>query len=182
MDNDVKATHAEPSKETDVMGDLRKSGYEPKENTNEFEPIKGDYLCVIDSASRLKGIGKNSGNEYDFRTIKLKVVEVIKGDKAVNRSLDMAYNLDEKGVMRLMNDLFTAGIDTKAVTSDEELDAFLETLKDKTMTVSAYKQKKMRKEGDNWVAVEPAQMVQKIRVIPKSKGTVGAATSEAAPF
>ena len=158
---------------TDVMGDLRKSGYEPKENTNEFAPIKGEYLCVVDSASRLTGTGKVSGEPYNFRTIKLKVVEVIKGDKAMNRSLDIAYNPDEKGVARLLNDLFTAGIDTKAVKSDEELDEFLGTLKDKTMMVSAWKAPKVRKEGEEWVKVEPEVIIQKLKIIVKPKGTAG---------
>ena len=165
----------------DVMAGLRKDGYEAKENVNEFRPIKGNYLCVIDSASRMTGIGKNSGNPYDFRTIKLKVVEVLKGDKAVNRSLDMAYNPDEKGIQKLLNDLFTSGIDTKELKSDAELDAFLDTLKDKTMVVNAYRQKKMKKEGDGWVAVEPTEMVQKVKVIPKPKDTAGSVASST-PF
>ena len=166
---------------TDVMGDLRKQGYEPKENTNEFAPIKGEYLCVVDSASRLTGTGKVSGNPYDFRTVKLKVVEVIKGDKAVNRSLDMAYNLDEKGVQRLLDDLFTSGIPTTELKSDKELDEFLGTLKDKTMVVSAWRSPKMRKEGEEWVKVEPEEMIQKLKVIVKPKGSPGAVKS-AVPF
>ena len=163
----------------DILSDMKKAGYEPKENTNEFAPVKGSYICRIDSAGRLQGNSKASGEPYDFRTINMQVAEVVGGDKATNRYLKLMYNPDERGVTRLMDDLFTAQIDTKAVNSDTELDSFLETLKDKTMCISAWKAPKMRKEGEEWVEVEPKEYVQKLKVLKefKNKGNPGTAKS-----
>ena len=155
---------------TDVLKQMREAGYQPEEvidNTG-FAPFNGTYLCRIEEAGRLAGIGKSSGEPYDFRTIKLEVVEVLKGDKAVNRRLDMSFNPDEKGVGKLINVLFTAGIEVTA-SGDDELDTFLPTIKDKTMFVRAWGRAKMRKEGDEWVEVEPKEMKQYCKVIKNVK-------------
>lgn len=160
---------------TDVMKMLKDAGFQPEVVVDDggFNPVKGEYLCRIDKAGRLKGIGKSSGQEYDFRTMSIQVAEVIAGDKATNRYFNLSYNLDEKGVKKLLNDLFTANIEVKA-TSDEELDTFLETLKDKTMFVRAWvapKMKKVVKDGqDTWEKVEPREDVQKVKVVKDFKG------------
>ncbi len=157
---------------TDILGGLRKAGYEPVvvEDTTSFAPVKGSYICRIDSAGRLIGNSKKSGEPYDFRVIKPQVVEVIEGDNALNRFLDLRpYTVDDVGTKKLLNDLHTAGIEVSAQT-DEELDSFLSTLVDKTMNIKAWIAPKMKKEGDEWVKVEPREDVQRVKIVNKFKG------------
>lgn len=122
-----------------ILEDLLASGFKPVENDDGggFEPITGKYVCTIREAGKKEGTSKKTSEPYAFRAIKLVVAEVIEGDKAINRHLDLSYNLDAEGTKRLLNDLFTAGIEVN-VKSEEELDALLESSKDKTVNVRAW--------------------------------------------
>lgn len=123
----------------DILKGLMEAGFSPIENEDSsgFEPITGKFICRIDHAGRKEGTSKKNGQPYAFRVIKLQVASIIDGDKATNRFLDMTYNIDVEGTKRLLNDLFTAGINVKAG-SDAELDGILEGLKDKTMNVRCW--------------------------------------------
>ena len=157
----------------DILQGLKNAGFNPTiiEDGGGFEPVTGKYVCRIDSAGRKTGEGKQSGKPYDFRSIKLQVAEIIDGDKATNRFFDRAYNVDEEGTKKLINELFTSGISLKA-TTDEELDNELPTLVDKTMNIRAWVRAKQVKVGDEWVEAEPKEMVQQIKVVKEfgSKG------------
>lgn len=169
----------------DVLKKMRETGLVEKENEDDggFKPVKGEYICRIDSAGRITGDSKKTGEPYDFRTLKMQVAEIVSGDKATNRFFDRAYNPDEQGTTKLMNDLFTAGIDTKAVNSDTELDEFLGTLKDKTMCVRAWVAPKRKKEGDEWVNVEPKEDVQMIKIVKEFKAKKNPGTAKSSvPF
>ena len=150
----------------DILQGLRNAGFNPTpvEDEGGFEPVKGKYICRIDQAGRKQGTSERTGKEFDFRTIKLQVCEIVDGDKATNRFFDRAYNIDEEGTKKLMNELFTCGITLNA-TTDEELDAELPTLVDKTMNIRAWARPKQIKVGEEWVEVEPKEMVQQIKVV-----------------
>lgn len=122
----------------DVLKMLQDAGFKPEvvEDVS-FEPLHGKYVCRIDDAGRNKGKSDRTGNEYDFRSMSMQVVETISGDKGENRFLKRNYNVDEEGMKKLLNDFHTAGIEVTAK-NDEELDAFLMTLKDKTINASAW--------------------------------------------
>lgn len=151
----------------DIFKQLQESGFEPEiqEDDSDFKPVKGKYVCRIDSAGRMTGTSKKDGKPYDFRTIKIQVAEIIDGDKATNRFLQLNYTADIDGMKRLLNDLFTAGIDVK-VESEIELDELLLTLKDKTMNVRAWvwKDRKNRDTG------EPMPNLQMVKVVKEFKG------------
>ena len=155
----------------DILKGLRESGFAPEvvEDDTGFAPINGKYIVRIDRAGRVKGTGKKSGKDYDFRTIKMQVVEIISGDKATNRYLDIAYNPDEEGTKKLLNDLFTAGIVITA-TTDEELDQELSMLTDKTLNVRAWARNKQVKVNDEWVDKEPAEEKQYVKIVKEFKG------------
>ncbi len=162
---------------TDVLKSLRDAGYQPEIiEDSSFEAFKGHYICVVDEASRITGTAKNTGNPYDFISVKMKVAEVVDGDNAVNRRIDRNYNWDEAGLKKLLNDLHTAAIECTA-TSDEEIVAFLPMLKDKVVKVSAWASKEWTtKEGK----VIPGGK-QASRIVNKFKSKSDKST-EAVPF
>jgi len=172
-----------------VMQQLREAGYKPEivEDDGGFDPVKGKYVCRIDSAGRKTGEAKKDKRLYDFRSIKIQVVEIIEGFKATNRFFDLVYNTDADGVKRMLNDLFSSGIDIKA-RNDEELDMELSTLKDKTMNIRAWVAPKMKKVGntgtkDDWQKVEPRIDVQKLKVVKDFAGNKKPATAKSnVPF
>ena len=169
---------------TDILKAMREAGFEPEVNQDSsgFEMINGSYVARIEEAGRKAGKSAKSGNDYDFRTIKLQVVEVIKGDKAMNRYLDMTYNLDEKGMKRLIGDLFTAGIECNA-TNDAELDELLTTLKDKTMNIRCWVWTPTKDREGNALAEEDRKSYQQIKVVKELKGAgKSGATSSNVPF
>ena len=165
---------------SDIYGDLLANGYQPKENEDGFEPVNGKYVCRIDTLGRVGGVSERTGNAYDFYSGNIQVVEVIDGDKAMNRYFKLNYNNDEDGIKKLLDDLFTAGI-TLSAKSQEEMDVELPGLKDKIMNVRAWARPKMRKEGDEWVEVEPKEMKQHVRVV-KGFGKVKSGTDTVVPF
>jgi hypothetical protein len=168
----------------DILKSLREEGYKPEtvEDSGRFEPITGKYICRIDKAGRITGQSEKTGNEYDFRVINLQVAEIIDGDKATNRFLKMTYSTDAKGMKRLLNDLFTAGIEVTAQ-SDAELDAFLETLVDKTMNIRPWVWTPSEDRDGNPIPEEARKAYQQLRVIKEFKqSNKSASKSENVPF
>ena len=161
---------------SDIYADLLAQGYKPEENADKgFEPVTGKYVCRIDSCGRVQGVSQATNNPYDFYALNTQVVEVVDGNKATNRFLKKNYNNDSEGIKKLVNDLFTAGIALSAKSQDE-LDAELATLTDKTMNIRAWARKKQRKEGDVWVDDESGEMRQYTAVV-KSFGKAKADTA-----
>jgi len=153
----------------DIMKSLREEGFAPEETTeNEFEPITGKYVCRIDSVSHLQGKAKSTGSDYDFRAMNLQVVEVIEGDKATNRFIKISYSSDTKGIKKLLNDLFTAGINVTAG-SDAELDEFLMSLKDKTLNVRCWVWSPENDRNGNPIPSEARKSYQQTRVVKDAK-------------
>jgi len=156
----------------DILKSLVDAGFKPEVvEDGGFEAITGKYICRIDRAGRMTGISDKTSNEYDFRTINLQVAEIIDGDKATNRFLKLVYNPDTEGTKRLMNDLFTAGIEITAK-SDAELDEFLPTLTDKTMNIRAWVWTPDKDREGNPIAEESRVARQMLKVVKefKSKG------------
>jgi len=149
---------------SDIYADLLAQGYKPEENSDSFEPVNGKYICRIDTCGRQSGTSQKTGNAYDFYALSMQVVEIIDGDKAMNRYLKLNYNNDTEGVKKLLNDLFTAGIILSAK-SQEEMDSELATLTDKTLNVRAWSRVKQRKEGDTWVDDESGEKKQFCKVV-----------------
>lgn len=116
----------------------------------EFEPVKGAYVCNFD-ITRQKGTSL-SGNEYDFYSMNLRVVETKEGNRADGRFLNRTYSMinsefrtAEESKKRLLTDLFTAGIEYD-LSSDEMFEVSLQKAKDKLINVRAFVGK--NKEGE----------------------------------
>ncbi len=164
----------------DILKELLDSGYKPEVNEDaEFEPVKGKYVCRIDSAGRVRGESKLDGAPYDFYTISTQVIEVIDGDKATNRFLKLRYNADADGVKKLLNDLFTAGIGIEAH-NQEELDTFLATLKDNTLNIRAWVWIPEKDRSGNIIPEENRVPYQQVKIVKEFKGKTKASkvTSE----
>lgn len=57
------------------------------------KPIKGEYVARISDVVRRSGVGKESGNAYDFLSLKLQIVEDVKGEPSNNRYIDINCGL-----------------------------------------------------------------------------------------
>ena len=150
----------------DILKGLIDAGFTPVEveDKSDFQPITGKYICRIDSAGRQTGKSERTGNDYDFRTISLQVAEIVDGDKATNRFLKLNYNPDVDGVKKLLNDLFTAGINL-GVSSDKELDEALPMLTDKTMNIRAWVWTPDKTRDGQPIAAEDRKAIQQIRIV-----------------
>ena len=156
----------------DIMKSLVDEGYKPEVvEDGGFDAVTGKYICRIDKAGRMTGISAKTEKGYDFRTVSLQVAKILDGDKATNRFLKLTYNPDAEGTKRLLNDLFTAGIEITA-TSDAELDEFLPTLVDKTMNIRAWVWTPDKDRDGNPIAEESRVARQMLKVVKefKSKG------------
>jgi hypothetical protein len=167
----------------DILKSLIDAGYKPEiAEDDSFEAITGKYVCRIDNAGRITGKSERTGNEYDFRSISIQVAEIIDGDKATNRFLKLTYNTDTEGTKRLLNDLFTSGIEITAK-SDSELDEFLPTLKDKCLNIRAWVWTPEKDRDGNPIPEEQRKARQILKVVKSFKGKKSdSAKSENVPF
>lgn len=168
----------------DILKSLIDAGFTPEvqEDDMDFKPITGKYICRIDSAGRVSGKSEKTGDDYDFRSVSLQVAEIVDGDKATNRFLKLNYNCDADGVKKLLNDLFTAGIDM-AVKFDVELDEALPMLTDKTMNIRAWVWTPEKDRSGNLIPEEKRQSRQQLKVVKDFKGKKKAETAKSeVPF
>ncbi len=82
--------------------------YEPEENLDSqgFDILKGTYMTAI-----TKLVVESHEQFGDRYQLELTVNEVLDGNGSPGRKFWKRYRKDEDGLKRLMNDLFTAGLD-----------------------------------------------------------------------
>lgn len=121
----------------DFFGELK--DYKPEEVKDEggFVPFKGSYVCRVTRLTHNVGISTKDNNPYDFYSLNLQVIEVIDGDKALNRYLTKRYQNTNEGIKKLMNDLFTSGVEFEKG-SREDFDLSLTNAIDKQMQVRTW--------------------------------------------
>lgn len=154
----------------DILKKLRESGFKPEVNEDKgFEPVNGKYVCRIDSAGRVQGKSPKTGDDYDFYSVNAQVIEIVDGDKATNRFLRLRYNNTEDGIKKLLNDLFTAGIEAGA-DSQDELDTALPQLTDKTMNIRAWVWRPDKDMQGNPIPEDERRNLQSLRVVKEFKG------------
>ena len=171
----------------DMMG-LFEEGFAPTVNddsSGSFKPIKGAYKARIDKLNRMVGVSERTGNDYDFYSLKMQVLETVDGERGNNRFLDKIYSGDSKGRSKLANDLFTAGLEYSSE-SEEAFDASLEELKDKEVNVRAWvRAKQTQNDEGTWVDAEPREDKQQTKIVKEFdlKGkTASSANTEEIPF
>ena len=171
----------------DIMQALKEAGFKPEvqEDDSDFSPIKGKYRCRIDRPGRVTG--SNEKRSWDFHSLKMQIVEVVDGESGLNRYIDcnkFNYNVDEAGRKQIINDLHTAGIETKGIDSDDEFDAFVVSLQDRIVCVRAWRwtpDKTMEgvpiPEGER----QPKQMAKIVKEF-SAKATAAKRETASAPF
>lgn len=115
------------------------------------KPIKGKYRARITELKRMTGVGKTSGNDYDFIVLKAQITEDVEGEKSFNRYIDKIYGLVDSefatakdNMARLVSDLYTAGLLSDIELTDdnpETLVGIAGLLIDKIICVSLYPNK-----------------------------------------
>lgn len=107
-------------------------GIQPELNDDGFDPLKGMYRVVIKNEEKAETgfiIGKFPNGEESRRfQISCDVADVLAGNGSAGRRVWLRYNEDEKGIKKLVNDLFTAGLLEKVDKSS--VDSLKSTLPD----------------------------------------------------
>ena len=170
-----------------ILDDLQ--GFAPEiaeDDSIDFsQPVRCGGIAVVKEGGRNTGIGKNSGDKFDFLTLKMQIGEVVDGEaSAMNRFLDKSYSLMDKtwadgntttaadNVKRLLSDLFTAGYEFALPKTIDEQDLYealavhLGGLKDKLINVRCYPTKGGKQ------AVKIVKEIKKKSEIKKEKTNV----------
>lgn len=115
------------------MDDVLKA-YTPVENVDDsgFEILKGTYKTAV--SKLLLESNKEYGDRYQLELI---VNEVVEGNGTPGRKFWKRYKADDEGLKKLLNDLFTAGIEVPKA-SVEEFNNSLNVALDKDVTVRAW--------------------------------------------
>ena len=123
----------------DKMFDFLKS-YKPQEVTDGFKNISGGYYCKIEEAKHLVGISENTGDKYDFYSIRTRVMETIEGDRGEGRFLDITFQNTDAGLAKLADTMFTIGVNPDSP-NREEFDKKIEGLASLECFVRAWEHK-----------------------------------------
>lgn len=144
--------------------------YTPEEIHDEtaFKPLKGAYECRIDRLERVKGISEKTKDPYDFYSMSLEIVDIVEGNKGVGRYLKRTYQADNEGIKKLLNDMFTSGIELDR-TSEEAFDASLSSAKDKIVKVRAWVWTPDKDRDGNPIAEEDRVDRQQLKVVKTFK-------------
>ena len=164
---------------TDFFGELK--DYKPEEvkDDNEFKPLKGSYVCRVAKLTHNIGTSQKDGNPYDFYSLNMQVVETIDGDKGENRYLNKRYQNNNDSLKKMMNDLFTAGIEFNN-TSREEFDLSLTNAIDKQVRLRAWSWTPEKTMGGEPIPEEQRTPIQFTKIIKEFKKST--TKSSEAPF
>lgn len=161
----------------DILQILKESNYKPEEQKdgNEFAPLSGAYNATIDRIERITG--DKNGVPYDFYSLSMQIYETVDGDKGDNRYLKQTYNVDDKGMKKFMDDMFSSKINVLDFNSLSSLDASLPSAVGKAVHVRAWVRTKQIKEGDKWVDSPTGEKKQYLKIVSefkiKKKDTTG---------
>ena len=153
----------------DILEQFKAANYKPEEQTdgNEFAPLSGAYNATIDRLERITG--EKDGRPYDFYSLSMQVYETVEGDKGDNRYLKQIYNIDDNGMKKFMDDMFTSKIDVLDFNSLSSLDASLPSAIGKAVQVRAWVRTKQIKDGDAWVDSPTGEKKQYVKIVKAFK-------------
>jgi len=135
---------------------------------NIFKPLKGAYVCRIDRLEHIQGVSEKTGDPYDFYSLNAEIVEIAEGDKGVGRYLKQTYRNDNEGIKKLLNAMFTSGIELDR-SSQESLDLSLPSAKDKTIKIRAWRWTPERTREGIDIPEEDRRSIQQIKVVKEIK-------------
>lgn len=149
-------------------------GYIPVENEDDsgFKPFKGTYKA---SVSRLAlDTHEQYGERYELELV---VTETLDGDEANSRKLWRRYAKDEEGLKKLLNDLFTAGIEVPRG-SEEEFNSNLGVALDKEVTLRAWSWLPEKKVDGTSIPEEERVPRQQFKIVSSKKVKIKAKKAE----
>lgn len=153
-------------------------GYTPVENEDDsgFKPFKGTYKATI---SRLAlEVHAEYGERYE---LELLIAEVLDGDEAGGRKLWRRYAKDDEGAKKLLNDLFTAGIQVPKA-SLEEFNNGLGVALDKEITLRAWSHTFDKDMKGNPISEDEQVPKQFFKIVSAKKAKAGKKKEGALPF
>lgn len=140
-------------------------GYTPTENVDDsgFEILKGSYLCAVTK------LALETHEQYGTRyQLELTVNEVIDGNGTAGRKLWKRYNADDGGFKKLLNDMFTAGIEIPR-SSIDEFNGNLNAALDKDVTLRAWGWKPEKTVKGEQIPEDERQTIQQFKIVNASK-------------
>lgn len=152
-------------------------GLKPEEN-DAFDVLKGVYACVCNGITR--GVNKNSG--ADQFSAEYQIAEVLDGNGNAGRKLWSRYSLDQKGLKKLVDDLFTAGVEFSR-DSVEGLEASLDMAKGKTFYIRAWGWTPEKNQDGTEIPEAERRTIQQFVVMSEKRATKAAKKKgEGVPF
>lgn len=142
----------------------------PEEINDEtvFKPLDGAFECRIDRLARVQGNQKTTQEPYDFYSLSAEIVTVVDGEKGLGRYLNKNYNNDNEGIRKLLNDMFTSGIELDK-SSQEAFDLSLSNAKDKIIKIRAWIWKPEKDRSGNIIPEMARKERQQLKVVKKFK-------------
>ena len=153
----------------DFFGELKE--YKPEEIKDEgdFKPIKGSYITRVSRLTHNIGVSTRDSSPYDFYSLNVQVTETVDGDKGDNRYLTKRYQNTPEGVKKLMNDLFTAGIDFDKG-SREAFDLSLSNAIDKQIRLRAWAWSPDKTMAGVPIPEDERTAIQQMKIVNEFKG------------
>jgi len=153
----------------DFFSELKDYTPEEIKDEGDFKPLKGSYLTRVTKLSHNIGVSTKDNTPYDFYALNLQITETIDGDKGNNRYLNKRYQNTNEGIKKLMNDLFTAGIDFDKG-SREAFDLSLTNAIDKQMRLRAWAWSPDKTRTGELIAEEDRVAMQQMKIVKEFKG------------
>jgi hypothetical protein len=153
--------------------------YVPEKSTVGEKPtLKGVYKVFLFDVAYMEDKGYGESIYCQF---KIADDGVIAGDKTYSKFPEFKEYYNEKKMKKLLDGLFSVGIDVDK-SSDEALLAALQSLKGTTMYINAWKGKKQKKDGDNWIEDPEGGFTQKFSFMTQKNAEAKAKKGEGLPF
>ncbi len=147
-----------------ATGELKDYTPEEVRDEGDFKPLKGSYITVVKRLTHNTGVSTTTNEPYDFYSLNIQVIETIDGDKGNNRYLSKRYQSTNEGIKKLMNDLFTAGIEFNKG-SREDFDLSLGNAIDKEVRVRAWGWKPDKTRAGEPIAEEDRVALQTVKIV-----------------
>jgi hypothetical protein len=167
MDDQLEQNPFDPAQ--DFFGELKDYRPEEVKDDGDFKPLKGSYICRVAKLTHNIGVSTTTNEPYDFYAMNLQVTEVVSGDKGVNRYLNKRYQNTNEGIKKLMNDLFTAGIEFDKG-SREAFDLSLTNAIDKQIRVRAWSWSPEKTRTGETIPEDERTAIQQMKIVKDFSG------------
>lgn len=159
------------------LEDVLKS-FTPKQNEDAsgFDILKGTYVTKVNKLA--KDFPKDPKFSPRYK-LELEIVKVLEGNGNAGRKFWKQYQIEEEGLKKLLNDLFTAGI-TLDNSSIENMEFSFVNALDKEVTLRAWGWTPDKNQDGSEIPADERKTLQFSNIVSAAK--VKAAKATAVPF